>query len=335
MTPTRISSKRDWTVMIYQGNGCYGKFDTHQIDLLELQKLPQSDRVTFLTQGHECYKENTLVRREIKPLEGWWNFTPPTETVKGRQNEAKQLADFVKWGMKNYPSERTCLVISGYAGGPNGMIADKKDGLMPLVDIRRGLEKGLDGKELDVLAFDGHWMACIEAASEFDGVTDLMVASQGRMESWDYTERFSGLLDEPEADSDTLASQLVKADRGQSGMSVLWVDEAPNANYWLNALMETCEQHGIVEGALDKAESVYHFKDLHSLVDQFTRRGVPENVRAIAMETEEALSDLTLEQGALKEEKLGGINVGICYGGREEGRAFRRATGWDDFLKSA
>ena len=129
-------AKRDWTVLVYQGNGCYGKHHDHHVDNLEMQKLPASDRVTILTQGHRDYKEDILDRRVIEPFPGNYQLIAPIDTVEGRQNEPEQLADFIRWGLKNYPSERTCLVISGFAGGNNGMIVDKKDGLMPLTWLK-------------------------------------------------------------------------------------------------------------------------------------------------------------------------------------------------------
>ena len=91
--------------------------------------------------------------------------------------------------MKEYPAKRTCLVISGYGGGSNGMIAEDNSGLTPLSHLSQGLLAGLNGRTLDVIAFDGHWMACIEAAAEFQDAAKIMVASQGRVDSWDYEER--------------------------------------------------------------------------------------------------------------------------------------------------
>lgn len=326
-------SSREWTVLVYQGNGCQAKFGTHQEDLLELQKLPPSDRVTFVAQSHEDYKNDVLLRRQIKPSIERSVVSGPVDTVKGRQNQSKQLADFVKWGLKKYPSERTCLVISGNAGGPNGIVADEKDGLTPLTEIKKGLIDGLEGKELDVLAFDGNWMACIEAASEFADTADLMVASQGKMDSWDYEKMFSELVNDPESDTDALASQMVAADHGKSGMSVHWLSEVPNALFWLNTLLDEARIGGLGRESLKKAQDVYHFKDLLSFVDRLRKKRSKNALGEMAEEAEGAIDDIVLEHGKLLGSDTGGINVATCYGDSKEGRAFRASTRWDQFLK--
>ena len=325
-------AKRDWTVLVYQGNGCFDKHGEHHLDTLEMQKLPASDRVTILTQGHRDYNEDILDRRVIRPFPGDYYLVDPVDTVEGRQNEPEQLADFIRWGMENYPSERTCLVISGFAGGNNGMIVDKKDGLMPLTEVRKGLEEGLGGKELDVLALDGHWMACIEAAAEFENTADLMVASQGRMRSWDYEERFSELLKKPDSDADALAGQLFEADAGESGTSILDLGGVSNALYWTETLLETAAAHGVDTNAFGNS-AVYHFQDLQSVMENFTTEEKPEPVCEVATEAIYALEELVLAHHPLSHTPTNGLSVANFYDDPEDGRAFRDRTSWDKFLE--
>lgn len=332
MSKIATNSKRDWTVLVYQGNGCQGKHAEHHSDLLELQKLPASDRVSILTQGHKNYSEDILERREIKPLRGRYKPVEPLHTVVGRQNQPEQLANFIRWGMKNYPAKRTCLVISGFGGGNNGMIADESGGLMPLTDIRTGLENGLQGNELDVLAFDGHWMSCVEAAAEFEETSGLMVASQGRKRSWDYEDKFSELLKHPDIYPDTLAFQFVDADEGKSGMSVLDLAEVPNVMYRTEVLLQASDNYGLDKEILEESEGVAHFKDLKSIIDQFAQPDVPGAIRKLAGEAQMALSDLTLDHATLPEQETGGVSVATLYDDREDGREFRKWTSWDKFL---
>lgn len=324
-------SKRDWTVLVYQGNGCFDKHGEHHLDTLEMQKLPASDRVTILTQGHRDYNEDILDRREIKPFAGDYHLIEPTDTVEGRQNQPEQLEDFIRWGMENYPSKRTCLVIAGFAGGNNGMIVDKKDGLMPLTEIHEGLEEGLDGRELDVLALDGHWMACIEAAAEFENTADLMVASQGRMDSWNYEERLSELLKQPDSDADALASQLFEADGGQSGTSILDLGEVSNVLSWTETLLDTALEHDVDVNAF-KGSTVYHFRDLQSVMENFTT--TPGPVCEIATEAIYAVEDMVLAHHPLPNTATNGLSVADFYEDPEDGRAFRNSTSWDEFLET-
>lgn len=333
MSRIAFKPQRHWTVLVYQGNGCQQKQSVHESDILELQKLPSSDRVTILTQGHSDYQEDILERRNIRQAKAKQKLSEPVDSVVGRQNQPEQLANFIRWGMKNYPSERVCLVVSGFGGGNNGMIVDEEDGLLNLSEIRRGLDAGLDGEELDILAFDGNWMSCIEAAAEFEGTSKLMVASQGRMKSWDYEKSFSGLLANTKVEADELASELVAADGGESGMSVLDLAEVPNVLYWTEVLLRASADYGLDKEVLTSSEWVSHFKDLPSVIEQFNQPDVPGALRELAEEAQGALDDLTIEHNPAPSTKTGGVSVATFYETSEDGREFRRWTSWDEFLR--
>lgn len=335
MTKLRTAPRRDWTILVYQGNGCNGKHGEHHLDLLEMQKLPANDRVTILTQGHRDYHDDILDRREIKPMESNYELVPPVQTVVGRQNQPTQLANFLRWGMKEYPSKRTCLVISGYAGGSNGMMVDKKDGLLALTEIRKGLEAGLDGNRLDVLAFDGHWMSCMEAAAEFQDTAELMVASQGRMSSWEYQNSFGKVMRRSDIGARTLSTQLSSADPEESGMTVLDLSRVPDVLYSTEVLLQAAQNFGLEKQVLEGAEWVSHFKDLHTVVEQFNQPDVPGAIRELAQEAQNNLEQMTLEHRPLAHGELTrGVSVATHYDDPEDGQAFRQATSWDAFLKT-
>lgn len=328
-------TKRDWTVMVYQGNGVFGKFDTHLLDLKEIEKLPPSDRVTFVSQGHTDYKENTLARREIKPVDDW-KPCPPLELVRGRQNQPKKLADFIKWGMTKYPAKHYCLVLSGYAGGFNGMIVDKKDGLMSLADLRKGLEAGLNGapQGLDVLALDGHWMACAEAVAEFGGTAQHMVASRGRVESWNYQDSFSGLVANPEMDPEKVALELTDSGPSESDMTWLNLEKSPqfvkSSKKFCDAVMS--EHWGVPQATLDHLGNA-HFLDMHKLLLAARDESVPNSVRTKGRQLEDALNLLVVKQRRKDEsEPTESLNAVSYLDPRVRNQVFHKKTRWGTMM---
>ncbi len=328
------SNQRDWTVMVYQGNGVYGKFHTHLMDLKEIEELPQTDRVTFLSQSHVDYKENRIARREIKPTDDW-NPCPPLAVVRGRQNQPKTLADFIQWGMAKYPAKHYCLVLSGYAGGFNGMIADKKDDLMSLTNIRKGLEAGLkDAPQcLDVLALDGHWMACAEAVAEFGGTAQRMVASRGRVDSWNYKDSFSGLVGNPGIGPAKVALSLTDSGPADSDMTCLnlnmglqFVESSKN---FCDAVMA---EHWRPRAQLDHLLSA-HFVDMHEMLQATKDRSVPEIVKTTGEQLEDSLNLLVVKQrredGSEPTESLNAVGY---LDSRVRNQVFHKTTGWGTMM---
>lgn len=101
------------------------------------------------------------------------------------------LTDFLVWGMKKFPSEKTMLLIADHGKGWQGAIQDDgHKGWMSLPQIGQALSDAekTTGRKLDVIGFDACQMASVEVASELKDRASFMVASQaleGR-EGWPY-----------------------------------------------------------------------------------------------------------------------------------------------------
>lgn len=329
------STKRDWTVLVYQGNGCRGKFHTHQFDRWELGELAPSDRVTFAVQGHTDYKENTLGRWLPEKSDLWAPLDPLT-TVEGRQTNPNKLSQFIEWGIREYPAENYCLVLSGYAGGWNGMMADKKEGLMSLEDIRKGLEDGLaeSGEKLGVLALDGHWMASAEVATEFSECAEHLVASRGRMESWKYQDSFAGLVKE-EMKPPELAAYLVRADQGQSDMT--WLDLS-KAHKFLKKSKTFCQK--VMESDWDRTLLAAgmlndHFIDMEKLMVNSQGEGVPKPVQRAGARLGAALAGMVvMQRGTGGEYPTETVNVASHPDRRNKNQTFHKKTGWGEMVST-
>jgi len=124
------------------------------------------------------------------------SFAIPLESEQINMADPKVLADFVEWGIKNYPAENYMLIMSSHGKGWEGMIVDRSHkGFMSTPEIREALEsaKNSTGKKIDVIGFDACSMASVEVAAELSDVADYMVASQNttHKSGWSYSKIFS------------------------------------------------------------------------------------------------------------------------------------------------
>lgn len=93
----------------------------------------------------------------------------------------QNLADFVEWGVKNYPAENYWLVISDHGDAWKGALEDDhSQGWMSLPQIQGALAQAREktGRKLDVLSFDCCYMGSLEAAHELRHEAGYMVGSQ-------------------------------------------------------------------------------------------------------------------------------------------------------------
>ncbi len=116
-------------------------------------------------------------------------------------SDPKVLADFITWGIKNYPAENYMLLVSDHGAGWPGACEDvSHNGWMSTPQIREALETAqkATGEKIDVLGFDACLMASTEVAHELKDSVDYMVASQNieGVEGWPYSKIFkSGVVE--------------------------------------------------------------------------------------------------------------------------------------------
>jgi hypothetical protein len=93
----------------------------------------------------------------------------------------KNLADFVKWGIKNYPAENYWLVISDHGDSWKGACRDDSHGTwMSLPQIQSALYEArqASGEKLDLVSFDCCHMASSEVAHQLKDEARYLVGSQ-------------------------------------------------------------------------------------------------------------------------------------------------------------
>ncbi len=158
------------------------------------------------------------------------------------------LADFLSYGIENYPADHYALILSDHGASWPGVGDDESsdgDGLS-LAELNEGISDGLAGaglEKLDLLGFDACLMATYEVASSLAPLANRMVASQ-ELEpghGWDYT-AFDEVADDGKATVDELAGAIIDTFKGQSE------DEGDEAEITLSEIDLT--QMGAVDEAL-------------------------------------------------------------------------------------
>jgi hypothetical protein len=127
------------------------------------------------------------------------------------------LADFVTWGLKTYPADRTAIVFWDHGGGWGGFGVDEGSGgnLLHLPDIEQGLAQGRTGannaKPFNVIGFDACLMATWEVALTMSAHGEYLIASEETEpgHGWDWT-ALSVLKQSPTTDPVTFGKNVIQ-----------------------------------------------------------------------------------------------------------------------------
>ncbi|MGV8124413.1 MAG: clostripain-related cysteine peptidase [Candidatus Xenobiia bacterium LiM19] len=236
--------KKKWTVMLYSAADNNLETDMVQ-DVIDLESVGSDKNTNVLVQ---------LDRGEsASSISGGWkgckrfylnqggdssNLTSPPLQDLGQVNMAdpKALADFIKWGVQNYPAEHYILIISDHGGGWTGAISDDSSGgWMETKQIREALEAAekATGQKLDILGFDACVMASTEVGYELKDSANFMVASQNNegADGWPYPQIFTSrvmksfqraLREKLDIEPEEVAKKIVKEAEGfQSALPTL------------------------------------------------------------------------------------------------------------------
>lgn len=186
-------SKSKWTILNYSAgdNNLYAYIYD---DVASMEALGSSTSVQLVSQLD--HRNGGAYRFRIEadgPNSDPRRIDSPVLESLGPVNmsDSKTLADFIAWGMKKFPSERTMLVITDHGKGWEGAVEDESHkGWMKLPELKQALEmaQARTGKKLDIIGFDACQMATVEVASQIKDHARYMVASQALegKEGWPY-----------------------------------------------------------------------------------------------------------------------------------------------------
>jgi hypothetical protein len=172
-------------------------------------------------------------------------------------------------------------------------------------------------------------MASAEAVAEFGDFAENMVASRGRVESWDYKKSFQGLVEE-EMSPPQLAAYLVRADQQNSDMT--WLD-LTKSDEFLERSKTFCEEVIKDDWHLNVGALNYHFVDLERFIANSQEAGVSESVQEAGLKLSETLDDMiVMQRGSGGEYPTCSVNVASHRDRRNKNQLFHQKTGWLDML---
>src|SRR5690606_22703317 len=139
----------------------------------------------------------------------------------GNMGDPATLADFIAYGLENYPADRGALDVWDHGGAWPGFGPDDSHGVvLTLPEIAQGLQGGLaraGRQELTMIGFDACLMATYEVAMITRPFGEYLLASE-ELEpghGWDYA-ALRVLRDDPSTDPVTLGRAIADGFQAQA-----------------------------------------------------------------------------------------------------------------------
>lgn len=275
------------------------------------------------------------------------------------------LADFVAWASEHYPAEHTVLILwdhgnswSATTGAPPPPSISSDDTSRSEMSIAGGdLEAGLadwveEHGTFDIVGFDACLMASWEVAHSLKDQADWLLGSQISVnwEGYRYGPALAYLREDPDADAETLALQMVNdmvaegTEWGESAIDLSKVDALSSAIDTLAAIaLEDPEASARLMSCRDDARGCYDgweawYLDLGDFMDHVGNDAVGTSLGDAALAVRAAVDDaVPLVQGAGPYSWITGITI---FADTSEARyvhlyqrgSWAEDTRWDDWL---
>lgn len=230
--------KRDWTVLYYL-NGNNDLQPDLVRNLIDVEKVGPTDQVTIVAQLSRAPEEKksnldgswTGMRRyEISQSSGRRKLGSKPIHVQAESpnhGESATLADFLEWGMKNYPAKHTMLVIGDHGKGYQGTGFDylHKD----VLDLKE-FQQSLAGHKPDLLVMDACEMGAVEVAYQLRDSAKILVASEEIVgtKGLPHKDFLGHLIANPKQTPQQLAKDLIRLSADDT-MNLLDKGKAPAA----------------------------------------------------------------------------------------------------------
>ena len=221
---------RSWTVMVYLvGDNDLESFAVG--DLEEMMEVGASDDFRIVVQADRAQGYSSA---DV----GWLGDFTGTKRLEvnannglteiadlGEQNMAdpEVLADFIDWGLSNYPADQTAIVFWNHGAGWVGFGVDEASSghpLLSLSQLKQGISQGLQRVGLShfqVIGFDACLMANYAVAATLAPFGEYLLASE-ELEpghGWNYT-GFSAVRNDPSMGATELAAAVMGSYRNQA-----------------------------------------------------------------------------------------------------------------------
>ncbi|MHA1197972.1 MAG: clostripain-related cysteine peptidase, partial [Candidatus Heimdallarchaeaceae archaeon] len=211
------AGSKDWTVLVYMcGDNNLEYFALDDLNEMEAAGGTTAD-INIVTMIDRCEYDYETPQYPNDWSEARYytivgdnspgTFTSPMNVSLGEVNmgEAQTLDDFIDWGLINYPSDKTALILWDHGGGLDGVCWDEDNGNDNL--LVQEISDALDGYHFDFLGFDACVMGQFEVLYEMKDYCDIYVSSMLNEpgDGWDYYNTLTSLIADPSMDAAELA----------------------------------------------------------------------------------------------------------------------------------
>lgn len=229
-TATHDSSLADWTVLVYL-DADNNLEQAGLEDMNEMEAAGRSEKVNLLVQADRAWGESynegdwteTRRYRIVGDADNSVITAEPLLTL-GEQNmgDPAVLADFIRWGIENYPANQYALILWDHGAGWNGIAFDNDtadfgaEDHLSLADLDGALAAGLQDSgvdKLNVVAFDACLMGQLDVFNLLRPYAHYAVGSEELTPGagWNYENLFRQLYANSAINDRELASLMVDA----------------------------------------------------------------------------------------------------------------------------
>ena len=227
-SPDGSAARAKWCVMVFMNAD--NDLDRQGVkDICEMELAGVSNDVNILVQIDRAREKTArrymVTKRAANASKDDWGLTSTKIEDLGEvdMGDYKQIINFSKWCVDNYPAEKYALVIWNHGAGwrlaPNaqkGISYDEQSGkIITAAELGLALEavRGLIGKPIELLGMDACLMQMIEVAYELKENASYIVASEETEpgEGWPYEPICSALLKNPEITPVDLSKLIAEA----------------------------------------------------------------------------------------------------------------------------
>lgn len=354
------TKKKKWTILHYtagDNNLAYYLFS----DVNEMEVVGSNDDMNLVVQfdrgGSNCKRYYLEQDGDMKAINS------PVLKDMGRTNMAdpKVMADFIKFGVKNYPADHYALIIGDHGGGWVGAVSDgTHNGWMSTPDIQNGLQIAQDetGAKMDILGFDACLMATSEVGYELKDNVNYMVASEQTEggSGWPYTPLLTSkmlrnvqraLRQRINLSPEDFAKKMITNAAGdQYSLPTLSATDltrmesfAKAADTFAEAIINTETPNDTLKSLARKTEDFYGLKDHYHFAELVSKSKdiSDEKLKDAAKGMMAAVKDAVIqEQHSSKHPNAHGLTAEIpTYGGVDKGYTdlkFAKDTRWDEAM---
>jgi len=300
--PARPLPEKEWTVLyVFNGDNDLKENTSHQfMDVVKTGAPTDSYVAGFCARGDLEWAPGNVTRKlhhslsrlfrgkkqaevpqpwegnrvfEVSPEGGW---SDPVASPEGEVSDKSTISDFLRWGIRSFPSRKVAVIFSTHGDGHNGVLMDGRGREMSLPDLRESLEvaKAEHGGELDLVGFESCNMAQTEVAYELHDVARAMVASPTVLTGtpWEHDDvlgAISGAASGLEAATRLVEKAKTSFGSGTPSISAVNLDEMPGFKKLLDRFSKELLESDIRESVLERA--IYGARSYSRAVQGYTK----------------------------------------------------------------